>query len=130
MSKVSIADLYRQMLDLYQDESKFAQGYYTRNAKGDICTADEAVSFCALGALWHVANLNGCLTHEAQCCLQRVSEHLYEGVYIQIVNDELNGLEKVRAALRFAIELWDGREPEENDHTLSVKEILRKRQNV
>lgn len=130
MNKVSIADIYRQILKLYEDEAKFSQGYYTRDEDGKVCTVDKAVSFCALGALWHVAELNNCLSREAQCCLQRVSEHLYEGVYIQIVNDELNGLEKVRAALRFAIELWDGRDPTEAELSMSVEEILRNRKDV
>lgn len=123
MSK-SIADSYREALNLFQDKDRFCTHYYQRDRNGKECPWKEGYSFCVLGALCYFTDG---LQHEATCCLQRVSEHLFGGLHIQSVNDGPNGYERVQEALRFAIELWDGHSPTAEELGMSVKVLLEKR---
>jgi hypothetical protein len=123
MSK-PIAQIYEEASNLFQDKSRWAQGYYQRDKDGNECGWAKGYSFCAIGALSHFSDGD---SHKALCCLQRVSEHLY-GEHIQVINDSSNDAHhKVLVALKFAIELWTGREPTEEELGMSVKDLLEKR---
>ncbi len=123
-TEIPIAEAYRKSLELFQDPTRFTQHYYQRDRDGKECPWKEGYTFCALGALCFFTDG---LQHKATCCLQRVSEHLFSGLHIQAVNDGEGGYEKVQQALRFAIQLWDGREPTEEELGMSVNDLLRKR---
>lgn len=119
-----IADIYRRALNLFQDRNRFHQGYFQVNQNGQRCPWREGYAFCALGAMCYFGEG---FSHRAVCCLQRVSEHLYDDLSIQEVNDGEGGYEKVFAALEFAIQLWDGRQPTEEELGMPVPELLRRR---
>ncbi len=119
-----LSELYAKALDLFQDRTRFTQGYYQRDKDGKECFWREGYSFCALGSLVYFGNG---FSHHAQCCLQRVSEHLY-GEVIQVVNDGEGGYEKVIKALEFAKELWTGYDPTEEELGMPVPKLLEKRQ--
>jgi hypothetical protein len=79
MNIIPVAQVYAQIIDLYQDRSRFAQGYYQYDKNGNKSSIVDGYSFCALGAVQH---FNDHLQGMAVCCLQRVSEHLYDGQVI------------------------------------------------
>lgn len=123
MSK-PIAQVYEEALDLFQDKNRWAQGYYQLDKDGNKCGWADGHSFCAIGALSHFSDGDN---HKALCCLQRVSEHLYDN-HIQVVNDHFDDAHsKVLAALKFAIELWTGHDPTEEELGMSVTDLLEKR---
>ena len=124
---IPIAEIYGKTLKLFQDRSRWAQGYYNFYENGERCARwNEGHSFCVLGAnLFHAEGFS----HRSQCCLQRVSEHLY-GEVIQEVNDapDADGAyKKVMFALQFAKELWEGREPSDEELGMPVVDLLNKR---
>lgn len=131
----AVAQVYSEMLELYKDKNRFAQGYYQKNEAGERCPWREGYSFCAMGAISKFsytttdngASLYDGLSHTSLCCLQRVSEHLY-GRCIQHVNDDENGYENVIKALEFARALWIGREPTREDLTMSVNDLIKSRE--
>lgn len=123
----SIAQVYDEALNLFKDKKRFAQGHYHYDEDGNVCGWAKGYSFCALGALSHFTDG---YSHKAQCCLQRVSEYLFEGKIIQEVNDGEGGYEKVLAALSFAKLLWEGQEPTEQDLGTSVPDLLERRKCV
>jgi hypothetical protein len=49
------------------------------------------------------------------------------GDVIQQINDGPEGYEKVQQALKFAIELWDGLQPTEEELGMKIPELLSKR---
>lgn len=120
-----IVETYRKVLNLFQDKDRFCVGYYQKDKNGNECPWREGYSFCALGAMQYFAADH--MPHRAVCCLQRVSEHLFGGICIQHINDGPDGREKVMEALRFAIQLWDGCEPTEEELGMSVNDLLEKR---
>lgn len=120
---IPAAQTYSEILELFKDKSRFAQGYYQFAKDGSKCPWKEGYSFCALGALCFFTDG---LSHKAQCLLQRVSEHLY-GDSIQMVNDRPDGYEQVIKALEFARDLWQGREPTEEELGMKIPELLAKR---
>lgn len=123
--KVPVAEIYSKALALFQDKERWAKGYYNYDKEGNRCNWADGHSFCALGAL---VFFGGGHSHEAQCCLQRISEHLY-GECIQLINDnDPQGYEKVIKALELGIELWKGREPVEEELRASVPQLLQVRQ--
>lgn len=122
-SNIPAAQTYSQVLEFFQDKSRFGQGYYNFTKEGEKCGWREGYSFCTIGALCHFTDG---MSHKTLCCLQRVSEHLY-GCYIQTVNDSEGGYEKVLKALEFAKELWTGYEPTEEELGMSVPKLLEKR---
>lgn len=123
-SNVPVAVIYQRAYDLFQDKSRWAQGYYNFDREGKTCPWAEGYSFCALGAMVYFGNG---ISHAARCCLQRISEHLY-GESIQKVNDEFpDAYEKVLAALKFGIAFWSEREPTTEELGMSVSQIMEKR---
>lgn len=127
MSK-PIAEIYQEAWNLFQDKTKWAQGFYHFDSDNNKCGIDSAYSYCALGVLY-IVNRNES-AHNAQCCLQRVSQYLYDGRNIQHVNDDVddpNAYDKVLDALKFAAELWEGVEPTEEELGMPVPELLEKR---
>lgn len=120
----SVAETYSQVLNFFQDRSRFAQGYYQYDKDGKPCGWKEGYSYCALGALCYFTDGS---QHVAVCLLQRVSEYLYD-VHIQEVNDGEGGYEKVLKALEFAKELWSGHEVTDlNELGWSVPKLLESR---
>lgn len=117
-----ISEIFAKVINLFQDKSRFHQGYYQVDVDGKKCTWAVGHCFCVLGAIGHFTWPFGFDSHPATCCLQRVSEHLFEGRIIQDINDN-EGLEKVLEALEFARKLWEGREPTEEDLGRQVKEL-------
>lgn len=124
LSNIPVAQTYSQILEFFQDRSRFAQGYYNFDKDGKHCPWKEGYSFCVLGAICFFTDG---MSHKAQCLLQRVSEYMYEGKHIQEVNDGEFGYEYVTAALQFARDLWEGQEPTEEELGMSVKDLLDKR---
>lgn len=118
-----IADIYKKVLNLFQSEDRFAQQYFQYNKEGKKCPWRDGYSFCALGALCFFGEG---YSNRSQCCLQRVSEHLY-GEVIQAVNDSSTGYERVKAALKFAIDLWEGYQPTDEELGRSVTDVLKAR---
>lgn len=120
----SVSDLYSKMIDLFQDESKWTQKYYHRDSKGEMCgwQDPDLQSYCALGALHALAAEDNNLVHMAQCCLQRVSEHMFNEV-IQGVNDN-KGLPDVLKALNYAKELWSEQDPKPEHLSMTIPELL------
>lgn len=121
---IPIAEVYSRVLDFFKDKSRFAQGYYQYDREGNKSPWREGYSYCVLGAC--LVFSEG-FSHRAQCCLQRVSEHLYDGKTIQEVNDQDDGYDKVLKALEFARDLWLNHEPTDKDLGTSVKLLLEKR---
>jgi len=120
---IPITQIYSKSWELFQDESRFAKGYYQFAKDGSKCGWKEGYSFCALGA---VLFFSDGFSHRAQCALQRVSEHLF-GEVIQAVNDGIEGYENVLSALEFAAHLWKDRDPSDEELSMSVKQILERR---
>lgn len=129
----SVAEVYKACLDLLKDANSFAQEYYYKDKYGEFCEMDEACSFCALGAIHYVTKDSlSELAFQAQCLLQRVSEYLYSGDVIQSVNDfntKEDAYNQVIAAFTFAYNLWNGKNPTEEDLGRPVKSLLEKTQN-
>lgn len=121
--KIPIAEVYAKTMDLFQDKSRWIQGYYQVDKNGNRCPWREGYAFDVLGALLF---LSGGFSHRSQCCLQRISEHLYDEV-IQAVNDGPDGYEKIMFALQLAKELWTGYEPTDEELGMPVMKLLTKR---
>jgi hypothetical protein len=124
MSPTPVAETYSRILEFFQDQDRFCTGYYQKDKDGNLCKWAEGYSYCALGAICFFTDGMG--SHEPQCCLQRVSEYLYDK-NIQEVNDGPDGYAKVLVALKFAIELWQGREPTKDELGMAVETLLEKR---
>lgn len=120
----TVEEIFISAWNFFQDKTRWAQGYYNFDKFGKKCGWAGAHSFCALGAVSFFSEGD---SHKAQCCLQRISEHLY-GKRIQDVNDnDPDAYNKVLAALKFGTELWHGVEPTIDEVSASVSEILEKR---
>lgn len=125
--ELPVAEVYAKAYTLFQDKERWAQGYYNKDKDGKNCPWREGFSFCALGALCFFGNGH---SHAAQCCLQRISEHLY-GKHIQEVNDnDPEGYEKVLKALEFGMELWKDRQPIEEELSASVTQVIEVRKAI
>jgi len=122
--RLPVAEVFRKGLAHFQDQSRWARGYYQYDKDGNKCKWAEGYSFCALGALVFYGNGH---CHESMCCLQRVSEHLYGECMQKINDDDLDGYNKVIKAYEFAIQLWDGREPTEEELGMPVATLLERR---
>lgn len=104
--------------------SKINLGGYkdTTNTIGMECLVlGEGYAFDVLGALLYFSDG---FSYRAQCCLQRVSEHLYDGEAIQIINDGPDGYEKVMFALQLAQELWTGYEPTAEELSMPLMKLI------
>lgn len=122
--KLPVAEVFTKAYNLFQDRNRWAKDYYQYDKDGNKCPWAQGYSFCALGALVFFGNGH---SHDPTCLLQRVSEHLY-GEHMQMVNDNHpDGYEKVLRAYEFAIELWTGREPTEEELGMKIPELLAKR---
>lgn len=121
LPELPIADIYRQALNLFQDKDRWAQHYYNYDKDGNKCNWAEGYSFCAIGALCYFGNGH---MHKALCCLQRVSEYLYNNESIQFVNDNPDGYNNVIKALQVAAELWNGIEPTDDELSMSIPTLL------
>lgn len=120
--ELPIVEVYAKAHALFQDKERWTQGYFNKDKEGNNCPWREGFSFCALGALCFFGNGH---SHKAQCCLQRISEHLYGGRHIQQVNDEdPEGYEKVLKALEFGMEFWKDRQPVEEELGASVEQVM------
>lgn len=122
--KIPIAEVYSKALDLLQDKSRWIQGDYQADRNGKPCPWREGYAFDVLGALIFFSDGH---SHRAVCCLQRISECIYDGEYIQHVNDKPGGYEKIMFALQLAKELWTGYEPTEEELRMPVMRLLAKR---
>jgi hypothetical protein len=117
----SVANVFEKSYLLFQDKSRWAKGYYNYDRDGNRCPWAEGYSFCALGSLVFFGDGD---SHAAQCCLQRVSEHLYGDCIQRINDDDPEGYEKVLKALEFGMELWKDRQPLSEELGASVEQVL------
>lgn len=106
-----VSQVYQEVIEFFQDKSRFAQGYYQYDINGKKCGWADAHSYCVLGALSFFTDGN---QHIATYLLQRVSEFLY-GKSIQQVNDGEDGWLLVMKALDFAAIYWKNKIPTDED---------------
>lgn len=112
--------VFAEVLDFFQDPSRFTQGYYYTDKNDHWCSIKDAHCYCVIGAICAFTNGHG---YDAQCLLQRVSEHMYNAV-IQNVNDRPGGYDEIIRALTFAKSLWLGFEHTQDDLTRSIPSLL------
>lgn len=123
-----VSEIYSKVINLFQDQSRWTQGYYHRDKAGKECTWREGHSFCVLGGLGHFTWPYDLNSNEAQCCLQRVAEHLFGNkemgsASIQTINDQPDGYKKVMHALKFTKDLWEGKEPTSDELAMPVESL-------